>query len=209
MSANKRFYCLPRMPPESHERHMDLKTKNVKSNLNLTKTNSYGEKLMNVSSFLGGNFLTHLDLPLPYQRWTVSKVDQQLVGQGQSAEQKICIGFAEFQSKPLALNKTNLKRVAQLYSDEADSWIGRQLLVYRSTTSFQGESRLCVRLCGPQQPPPDPPCDLHGNLVPYQPTGSPPQGAVSLEEPVNPPTAPPQEPAPWEVDDQKNNPPSA
>ena len=64
---------------------------------------------MDVSSFLGGNFLTHVDLPLPYQVWTIGKADQQLVG----TDQKICLTFAEFPAKSLGLNKTNLRRVAE------------------------------------------------------------------------------------------------
>ena len=64
---------------------------------------------MDISSFVSGNYLTHLDLPLPIQSWKISKVDQQLVGQDQ--KNKVCITFEEFPSKAFASNKTNLKRI--------------------------------------------------------------------------------------------------
>ena len=138
-----------------------------------------------VTSFMGGTFLTQLDLPQPYQVLQLSKVDKQQVGQGSNAEDKVCVTFAG-DPKALALNKTNLKRIAKLYSPDANSWIGKSLLVYRSTTTFSGETTLCVRVCGPQQAPPDPICDANGNAVVYQP-----QAQLS----------------PWESPDA-NNPPS-
>ena len=154
---------------------------------------------MDVSSFLGGNFLTHLDLPAPWLTWTVSQVQQQLVG----TDQKICLIFAEFPAKPLACNKTNLARAAELYSTNANAWTGRPLLVYRSTTTFQGTSRLCVRVCGPQQAPPDPICDQQGNAVPYQPQPLQPMALQPAPQtaPVQPPAgAPPSPVVPWETD---------
>ena len=137
---------------------------------------------MDVSQFLGGSLLTHVDLPQPVQQWTIGKVDQQMVGQGQQAEQKICITFNEFPSKPLALNKTNLKRVAGLYTVQATHWGGKQMQVYRSATTFQGASKLCVRVCGPGQVPPDPICDPQGAPVLYQP----PAATVAPQPPAQP-----------------------
>ena len=79
---------------------------------------------MDVSSFMGGNFLTHVDLPIAIQTWTIAKVDQQMVGQGAQAEEKICVTFSEFRSKPLSMNKTNLKRIVRIYTTDATEWIG-------------------------------------------------------------------------------------
>ena len=45
---------------------------------------------MDVSSFLGGSWLTHQDLPAQSQQWTIREVSQQLVG-GQDLE--ICVKF--------------------------------------------------------------------------------------------------------------------
>ena len=151
---------------------------------------------MDISGHLGGSFLANTDLPNPYQVWTISKVEEEWFGQGQSTVGKICVTFSEHQ-KPLAFNKTNLKRVASLYSTNSSDWIGKTLLVYLSTTTFGGETTLCVRVCGPQQAPPDPICDKEGNTVVFQPI---------ITSPVLQPPA--SMPAPWESQDAQS-PPSA
>jgi hypothetical protein len=181
---------------------------------------------MDISGFMGGNFFSQLDLSSPAQVMTIGKVDQQVVGQGAQAETKVCTTFNE-SAKPLVLNKTNLTRIAAMYSTDSSQWPGRQLLVYRSSTTFGGQPKLCVRVCGPQQSPPDPICDPQGNVVPYsqaiaqqQQTVQPPvaaQPAATQPAPVvaPQPVASPQQPAqqqqsaPWEQPAQQNNPPSA
>jgi len=115
---------------------------------------------MDVSSFLSGNFLTHLDLPAPLQVWTIQSAAPQLVG----TDKKICISFAEH-PKPLGCNKTNLTRIAELYGTNADAWRGRQLQVYRSTTSYSGKVLQCIRVCGPGQVTPEAVCDVTGAVV--------------------------------------------
>ncbi len=177
---------------------------------------------MDVSTFLSGNFLSHLDLPLPLQTWTISKADQQLVG----TDQKICISFAEFPAKALGLNKTNLRRVADSFGLEATAWPGKQLQVYRSQTTYSGQPKLCVRVCGLQQAPPDAICDAQGNLIPptvpaiaslaavQQPVAAPQQQAATVQQPVAAPQHPVAAPqaTPWEADQaalQQNSPPSA
>ncbi len=142
---------------------------------------------MDVSSFMGGNYFSQVDLAQPLQLMTIGKVGQQLVGQGQQADQRICITFSEFPQKPLALNKTNLTRVAGLYSTQSANWIGKQLQVYRSVTTFGSETRLCVRVCGPHQVPPDPICDPQGGPVMYQPPA--PLAAPQPRQPVASPAA--------------------
>lgn len=119
---------------------------------------------MDVSGFLGGSVVTQLDLPQACQVWSIGQVKQQLVG----TDPKIAVTFVEFPNKPLALNKINLRRLAQLYGTNADNWVGKPVMIYRSMTSYQGQSMPCVRVCGPQQGPPDLICDQHGNPVVYQ-----------------------------------------
>lgn len=162
---------------------------------------------MDISGFMGGNFYSQVDLAAPAQVMTIDKVDQRLVGQGPQAEQKVCITTRE-SAKPLALNKTNLKRVAAMYGTDASQWVGKQLLFYRTTTDYAGKVTLCVRVCGPQQAPPDPVCDQQGNAVPYgQAIAPPPPTApVAAPQPAVTQAAPQQPAAPWE---QQHNPPPA
>lgn len=157
---------------------------------------------MDVSKHLGGSFLSQTDLVQPYQLMSIRQVDERLVGPPSNAEQKICLTFSG-QSKPLGLNRTNLKRIAELYGTDTDHWINQKLLVYRSTTSYGGKPMLCVRVCGPQAAPPEAICDPQGGAVFYQPQ-------ATDQKPAAPPR-PNNGTAPWEVDDQdnQNSPPSA
>lgn len=166
---------------------------------------------MNISSFLSGKYLTQVDLPQPSQVWTIAEANQQLVGN----DQKVCISFVEFPAKPLGLNKTNLRRIADLYGLDASSWSGKQLQVYRSQTTYSGKLMLCVRVCGPQEPPPESVCDDQGNPVPPAPVASMParQQVNASPQPsaaAQPVAAP--KPTPWEADQpaqQQSSPPSA
>jgi len=176
---------------------------------------------MDVSQFLGGSLLTHSDLLQPYQIGTLAKVEMRLIGQGESATQKICVTFQELPHKALGLNKTNLRRIAELYSTDSAAWIGRQLLLYRSATDFQGQRTLCVRIGGPQQAPAEAICDALGNAVLYQPQAAAapaaaapqqaaapvaavpvaavPQAAAPVQAPVvAPQAAQPQQVSPWQ-----------
>jgi hypothetical protein len=161
---------------------------------------------VNISSFLSGNFLSNLDLPAPSQVWTINKAEQKLVG----SDTKVCVTFSEFPSKPMVFNKTNLVRTAELYGLEASAWPGKQLQVYRSTTSYSGKVVQCMRVCGPGQATPEPVCDAQGNLIPPV-TPAP---AVPMAVQQQPVATPQQQPAakPWETDLaalQQNSPPSA
>ncbi len=104
---------------------------------------------MDVSSFMGGNFLTQLDLPAPSQVWSIRDVKQELVG----TDQKIVVYFSEHQ-KGLGLNKTNLRVIAQAYSTNAAAWNGKQLDLFKDQTQFQGSTVPCIRVRVPMQQPP-------------------------------------------------------
>lgn len=160
---------------------------------------------MDISKHLGSNFLNHLDLTQPFQTYIIKQVTQQMIGN----EQKICVTFVEFASKPLALNKTNLTRLGQMYGMESNNWIGKPLLVYRSMTTYEGRTMPCIRICGPHQAPPDLVCDQRGNPVVSQhaaPQVSAPVTAPQFAQPVAAPQVnpvlhqpvPPQQPqAAW------------
>jgi hypothetical protein len=119
---------------------------------------------MDVSSQLGGSFLTNADLPAPHQVWTISKVTQELVG-GPDGDQKICVLFTEFPTKALGTNKTNLGRIADLYGRESNAWIGKQMQVYRSVTDSPKGIVNCIRLAGPQHVRPEAVCDQGGKIL--------------------------------------------
>ena len=103
---------------------------------------------MDVSSFLGGRFLTNLDLPQPSQVWTIRAVSQEQI----QTDLKVCLHFAEH-SKPLGLNKVNLRVVAAAWGVQAANWTGKQIELLKDRCAFQGRMVDCIRL---RVPPPQP-----------------------------------------------------
>ncbi len=48
--------------------------------------------------------------------------------------------------KPLLLNKTNSKTIAQLYGTNTDEWVGKAITLFGTTTSLKGETVDCIRI---------------------------------------------------------------
>ncbi len=46
----------------------------------------------------------------------------------------------------LILNKTNAKKLKELFSPETDNWKGKQIDLYRSVTTYMGEEVDCLRI---------------------------------------------------------------
>lgn len=49
-------------------------------------------------------------------------------------------------SKPLALNATNAKTIASLYTNMTESWIGKRITIYPTDTQMNGETIECIRV---------------------------------------------------------------
>lgn len=54
---------------------------------------------------------------------------------------------------PLALNKTNMKTIAQLYGYAVKGWMGQCIALYPTTTDVGGQTVDCIRV-RPQKPKP-------------------------------------------------------
>lgn len=72
------------------------------------------------------------------------------------------IVFFKGASKPLALNKTNAKTIAQLYGNDTREWIGKAVTIFPTTTQFGNDVVDCIRIKpavpkGKAQEMPDPP----------------------------------------------------
>lgn len=73
--------------------------------------------------------------------------------------------------KPLALNKTNAKTIAGLYTNETERWVGQAITIYPTRTMMGGEEVDCIRvrpkvpkgkgqdMPAPPPPPEDPPSE--------------------------------------------------
>ena len=73
---------------------------------------------------------------------------------------KLVIGFQNAKKK-LVANKTNSGRIAKLYGDETDGWIGKEIILRAELVDFKGESVMAIRVQPPKnraapQPAPRP-----------------------------------------------------
>lgn len=77
---------------------------------------------------------------------TIEKVVAgELVSAGGKKTKKPLVYFAN-KTKPLALNATNAKTIASLYSNMTESWIGKRITLYVTTTTMNGETLDCIRI---------------------------------------------------------------
>lgn len=163
-----------------------------------------GGRGMDVSKFAQGNsnWLNQADLTQPYQLVTIAHVGPQMVGN--PPDEKLCFQFREL-AKPYAANTTAVKRIIAAYGTDASQLIGKQLVIYRSMTSFQGAQTLCIRLCTPHDFPyqepgsqvPETVFDAQGMPVAVQPLQPAAQHAPAQQQPAQASvaTAIPQAPA--------------
>lgn len=53
---------------------------------------------------------------------------------------KMCLHWKEPKVLPWLLNKTNIKRIAKLYGDDTDEWVGKKVTIYNDPdVEFMGE----------------------------------------------------------------------
>lgn len=77
---------------------------------------------------------------------TIAKVEAgTLTSQGNRKTRKPVIHF-EGKEKGFALNKTNGKAIANMYGPKVESWIGKRIALYATTTTFGSETVECIRV---------------------------------------------------------------
>ena len=64
---------------------------------------------------------------------------------GSEEEQRPVIYFQGF-TKGMVLNRTNAKRIAELYGADTDKWVGRPISLYPSETEYAGDTVPCIRV---------------------------------------------------------------
>ena len=76
---------------------------------------------------------------------TIQDVVEETVGQGRDAKQKPVLSFVG-KEKTLVLNTANGNSIAEAHGCETDSWKGRQVELYPTTTEFAGKMVDCIRV---------------------------------------------------------------
>lgn len=77
---------------------------------------------------------------------TIAKVaGVTLVAQGNRKSKKPVVWF-ERTEKALALNKTNAKTIAAMYGNDTETWVGKRITLYPTTTTFGSETVEAIRV---------------------------------------------------------------
>lgn len=77
---------------------------------------------------------------------TIDKVVAGEVTGDKGRKTKKPVAFFKGAKKPLALNSTNCKTIARMFGNNTDDWIGKQVTLFVSMTSKDGEELECIRI---------------------------------------------------------------
>lgn len=125
---------------------------------------------MKVSEMFPSDYLKASDLQGQEVAVTIDRWGQELLGQGDAAEQKTIVYFQN-KDRGLVLNKTNANALTDITgSDESDDWIGHQVVLFPDTVDFKGDRVPCIRVKASQavpQPKPEPVTELSLDDIPF------------------------------------------
>lgn len=90
--------------------------------------------------FLYAYHLDGRDVTVTIERYKGGKI-----GHGAKKQSKLLLYFKGKQ-KPLACNVTNGGTIAQLYGKNVDSWVGKSITIFPTTTTFGKDTVDCIRV---------------------------------------------------------------
>lgn len=96
------------------------------------------------------DYLYAFDLKGKDQVVTIDRVSAGKLKNGKKESKKPLCYFAGIK-RPLALNATNCKTIANLFGNETDQWRGKRITIYPTETTFGSETVECIRV-RPRQP---------------------------------------------------------
>jgi len=99
---------------------------------------------MNINEAFPSQWLSAADLQGREILTTMADVRMEEVG----GDPKMVLYFQGAQ-KGLVLNKTNANNISDVYGPETGAWFGQQIIVYPTTTDFQGRTVACIRVKRP------------------------------------------------------------
>jgi len=94
-----------------------------------------------VDEIYGGNFLNAMLVKsekLVGKPLTISNVEVQKIGRGDSARNKLVVTFREI-SKQLVLNKTNSNIIAESYGQDYSQWVDKRIFLQLTKRQYQGQ----------------------------------------------------------------------
>ena len=100
---------------------------------------------MNINNAFPSKYLKSGDIEDADLILTITEVVQETVGQGEDAESKPIVYFAETE-KGMVLNKTNANAIAGMYGPETDGWAGKRIALFATEVDFAGKQTLALRV---------------------------------------------------------------
>lgn len=98
----------------------------------------------NYRSWFPSKYISAEDLGGEVVPLTIKSITQEEMPNGDGEMRPVL--YFEGVAKGMVLNKTNAKRIAAMYGEDTDSWIGREILIYPSETDLRGETVPCIRV---------------------------------------------------------------
>jgi hypothetical protein len=96
---------------------------------------------MDLNSVFGGDTLKAADLQGTEPTVTIAAVEAKKFDNGN----KLILKFVG-KKKALVANKTNSKRIAMMYGNDTDDWVGKPITLYVDIVDFQGEPTEAIRV---------------------------------------------------------------
>ena len=68
------------------------------------------------------------------------KIEQVTIEPMRDGKDKMCLHWLGGEPLPFLLNKTNIKRIAKLFGDDTDEWMGKEVTLYNDPdVEYMGE----------------------------------------------------------------------
>lgn len=139
---------------------------------------------MNIEELFPGKYLKAADLAEGELQMIIASVQREQMQQ--TNDEKAVIRFHD-EDRGFILNKTNMNTIATAYGKFTEAWIGQPLVLFATSTDFQGRQVACVRVRVPSAQPPAAPLQAVAPTAPVQPVAP----AVAPVQPVATPAPQP------------------
>lgn len=97
-------------------------------------------------SMMDRDFIFAFDLNGKDVTVTIARVEAGTLMSTGGRKAKKPVVYFEGKDKGLALNSTNCKTIAALYSNYTEKWVGKQITLFPTTTQMGGETVECIRV---------------------------------------------------------------
>jgi hypothetical protein len=122
---------------------------------------------MKISAAFPTKYLSAADLDGRIVSLTMKSVLMEDIGFG--GDKKVLpVLYFDGKDKGLVLNKTNSKKIAELFGDDTDNWTGEQIALFEAMVEFQGDTVAAIRVKQvPRNKPPKTTAETINDDIPF------------------------------------------